>query len=30
MKGKIPWNKGKHGVYSEETLEKLRNYAKNQ
>ena len=30
MKGKTPWNKGKHGVYSEETLEKLRNYAKNQ
>ena len=30
MKGKIPWNKGKHGIYSEETLEKLRNAAKNQ
>lgn len=23
-KGKIPWNKGKHNVYSEETLERLR------
>ena len=22
-KGKIPWNKGKHGIYSEETLKKL-------
>ena len=30
MKGKTPWNKGKHGIYSEETLEKLRNAAKNQ
>lgn len=30
MKGKEPWNKGKHGIYSEETLEKLRNAAKNQ
>lgn len=30
MKGKIPWNKGKHGIYSEETLEKLRNAAHNQ
>jgi group I intron endonuclease len=24
MKGRIPWNKGKHGIYSEEYLEKLR------
>ena len=23
-KGKIPWNKGKRGVYSEEMLEKMR------
>ncbi len=30
MKGIIPWNKGKHGIYSEETLEKLRISAKNQ
>ena len=22
-KGRIPWNKGKHGIYSEETLKKL-------
>ena len=24
MKGKTPWNKGRHGIYSEETIEKLR------
>lgn len=29
MKGKIPWNKGKHGIYSEETLNKLRTALKN-
>lgn len=27
-KGKIPWNKGKHNVYSDEMLEKLRNFHK--
>ena len=30
MKGKIPWNKGKHGIYSKETLNKIRTTAKNQ
>lgn len=24
MKGRIPWNKGKTGIYSEETIEKIR------
>ena len=24
QKGRIPWNKGKHGLYSEETLSKMR------
>lgn len=24
MKGKIPWNKGKKGIYTEETIEKIR------
>ena len=23
MKGRVPWNKGKHGIYSEETLTKM-------
>ena len=27
-RGKIPWNKGKHNVYSDETLEKMRNFRK--
>ena len=28
-KGKIPWNKGKTGIYSKETLEKMSNTRKN-
>lgn len=29
LKGNIPWNKGKRGIYSKETLEKMKKSAKN-